>query len=150
MQLPGDRRNAGKIAGSRQVNGGRGAARRLRSRTMIEPLKTIAALLHKYAPRQAAPVEALIQALAAHDPNFALDVCGEILWAERGLWDTGPQVLQRRQDDAATARADELAYRRAFLDLAAAISERGWGTDGERARVREVADTFQAWEREGL
>lgn len=117
---------------------------------LLDALKTIAALLHKYAARQAGPVDGLITAAAAGDPDLALDLCGDTLWAERGLWDSGPQVLQRPLDDAQAVRDDELDYRRAFIVLAQVIEERRWGNATERARVREVAATFAAWEREGL
>ena len=117
---------------------------------MIEPLRTIAALLHKYAPRQAKPVEDLLLMESEHDPNFELDVCGDALWGDRGLWDTGPQVLQRPHHDAQTCRTDELAYRGAFAELAAAIAARDLGTPAQRQRIDEIVATFAAWEREGL
>jgi hypothetical protein len=118
--------------------------------SVLAALETIAALLHKYAPRQAVPVESLLAHAAADDPEHGLDLCGEVLWGERGLWDTGPQVLQRRHDDGESVRRDELAYRAAFLTLAEAIMARNLGTAHERARISEVADTFVTWQREGL
>ncbi|MEZ5962619.1 MAG: hypothetical protein R3F56_02120 [Planctomycetota bacterium] len=117
---------------------------------MHDALRTLAALLHKYAPRQAAPVEALLQMAEANDPNFGLDVCGEALWGERGLWDSGPQVLQRPHHDSELCRADELAYRAAFVQLATAIAAADLGDDEQRRRIDTVVATFRAWERDGL
>lgn len=118
---------------------------------MIEDLRTIAALLHKYGSRRAREVEDLLAMAQARDPNFALDLCGDALWAEEGgLWDSGPQVLQRKHHDTATCRADELLYRAAFRRLADAIS-RDQLVDGLRLdSVRAVAQTFADWERDGL
>lgn len=117
---------------------------------MLEALRTIAALLHKYAPRQAQPVVQLVQMAEAGDPNFALDACGDRLWGERGLWDSGPQVLQRAHHDPIACRADELAYRAAFLRLATAIEADDLGTPEQRRRIDDVVATFQTWERDGL
>lgn len=117
---------------------------------MLDALRTIAALLHKYAPRQADPVDELLRKAEARDPNFALDVCGDALWSEHGLWDTGPQVLQRPHHDDAVCRADELTYRAAFRALAEGIAAQNLGTEAERRRMGEVVETFAAWEREGL
>lgn len=117
---------------------------------MIDALKTVAALLHKYGSRRAGAVEALLRAAEAKDPNLDLDLCGDELWGEEGLWDSGPQVLQRPRHDHETCRADEMSYRQAFLDLAAKIDQVGAGTPAQRERVRAVASLFRTWERDGL
>jgi hypothetical protein len=118
---------------------------------MIEDLRTIAALLHKYGARRARDVEALLEMAEARDPNLGLDVCGEAMWGEDGgLWDSGPQVLQRKHDDADTCRRDELVYRAAFQRLAEAIERDGMASESQLPAIREVARTFAEWERDGL
>jgi len=117
---------------------------------MVDALRTIAALLRKYAPRRAPEVEDLLRAAATEDPNLDLDVCGDVLWGPSGLWDSGPQVLQRPHHDPAVCRSDELTYRGAFVALAGSIAERDLGTPAQRARIDEIVATFRQWERDGL
>lgn len=120
------------------------------SDALIEALRTIAVVLHKYAPRQAGPVHEMLRMAEVGDPNLEPDVCGDRLWGDHGLWDTGPQVLQRPHHDTQACREDELAYRSAFSTLAAAIEARDSGTAEQRRKIREVVATFRTWESDGL
>ncbi len=118
---------------------------------MLDALKTIAALLHKYRARQGEVADPIVAMAEAGDPNLPLAVCGDDLWAEDGgLWDSGPQVLQRKHDDPAECRRDELAFRAAFVTLADAIERQDLGDAVQRRRIAEVAETFRAWTRDGL
>lgn len=118
---------------------------------MLDALKTIAALLHKYHARQAALADPIVVMAETGDRNLARAVCGDDLWAEDGgLWDSGPQVLQRPHHDGEECRRDELAFRAAFVTLAEAIEREDFGDPIQRRRVAEVAETFRAWTRDGL
>jgi len=117
---------------------------------MIEALGTIVQILHRYAPRSAVSVEELLAAARAGVPDLGERLCSPVLWGDGGLWDTGPQVLQRPHHDPEVCRRDELAYRAAFLALAEHIERERLGAEHERRVVREVADMFRAWERDGL
>ncbi len=118
---------------------------------MLDALKTIAALLHKYRARQAGLADPIVVMAAAAHRDLPRAVCGDELWAEDGgLWDSGPQVLQRPHHDGEECRRDELAFRAAFVSLADAIECEGFGDPIQRRRIAEVAETFRAWTRDGL
>jgi hypothetical protein len=110
---------------------------------LIRDLGEIASLLHKYKNYgQAKVVEEILATLTTFSPDYER-LRGVDLWGGAGaVWEVGPFTGGKPEE----TRADELAFRRAFIRLADTMNQMDIGTEHSRF----IATTFQSWMDKGI
>lgn len=106
-------------------------------------LNEIAELLRKYQhPGQAKVVEEILASFKTPNPDF-IQLCGIDVWGGAGaVWEVCLSTSRKSEQ----AKADQQAFRRAFVRLADTMKVMNIGTE----RSRFIGATFQDWLEKGL